>query len=85
MGTGAPEDNAGICQEPRDPADRERVGGRGWADTPIPAHGHRTHNACSQGVIKVAEDTRLLTGRALREAGVVHITEETLEPGYGAR
>lgn len=36
-----------------------------------------------QGVLEVAEDARLLAGRGLREAGVVHIADEALEPRDG--
>lgn len=64
--------------------DRERVGSRGSAGTPTPARGHHTHCACSQGVVKVAEDARFLAWCVLWEAGVVHIAEQTLQPGYGA-
>lgn len=52
---------------------------------PAPTRDCRTHRACLQGVVKVAEDARLLGRGLLREAGVVHVADETLEPGYGAR
>jgi len=55
VGTGAPQDSTGICQEPGD-----------------------------QGVLEVAEDAGLLPGRGLREAGVVQVADETLEPRNGA-
>lgn len=52
---------------------------------PAPTSGLRTHTACSQGVVKVVEDTWLLTGHVPREAGVVQVADETLEPGHSAR
>ena len=39
----------------------------------------------SQGVVEVAQVPGLLAWCQLRKAGVVHITDETLEPGHGAR
>lgn len=58
----------------------ERAPGGGSADTLVPVAAAPTP-ACSQGVLEVAEDTWLLGGRGLREAGVVHAADETLEPG----
>lgn len=59
---------------------RQRLGGH-----PRTHAGLRTHSACLQGVVKVAENARLLARGVLWEAGVVHVADETLEPGHGAR
>lgn len=39
----------------------------------------------SQGIVEVAQTPGLLAQCQLWEAGVVHVTDETLEPGHGAR
>lgn len=69
----------GICQEPEDAGGRESTR---WRLSRHPrACGCRTHPRSLKGVLEVAEDTWLLSGRRLREAGVVHAADESLEPG----
>lgn len=61
----------------------EGAGGGVSADTPVPRTTAPTA-ASSQGVLEVAEDARLLGRRGLREASVVQVADETLEPRNGA-